>query len=99
MYHLTLEKNLSSIMDSGLIPAIGSCSAAFGETVAAVYLFKELDDALDALANWYGDTVGDQPVVLLEVDTECLSLIKVEFEYQCLEVISSTAIKVLEYHK
>lgn len=97
MYHLTLEKHLSSILEKGLIPAIGSRSRAFGEKVAAVYLFKHVDDAYDALANWYGDAVGDQSVVLLEVDSQRFSTVNVAFEYQCLEVIKSTEIKVLEY--
>ena len=57
-YHVTRKADLPSILDRGLVPAIGPRSRKQGETVPAVYLFKTRTAMLDAVMNWLGEQFG-----------------------------------------
>lgn len=91
-YHVTPSKNLGSIMQVGLVPAIGARSKAFGETVPRVYLFTGLDACENALINWLGEEfehLADEGLVILEIASNGLSGDSgVAFEFACSSVVS-----------
>lgn len=71
-YHVTLKKNLSSILSEGLKPMIGPRSQKLEQT-SAIFLFPSRDHVDDALMNWLGDELEDEELVLLEVDLKNLN--------------------------
>lgn len=77
LYHVTTVDRLDSIFGHGLVPAIGPRSAAFGETRARVYLFKDLSGVEDALMGWmssaFDDVAHDLVVLELEPDEQILA--------------------------
>ena len=60
LYHVSLLRNLKSIMKVGLEPRIGERSKEIGETEKAVYLFPTIDDMNCALGQWLGDWYNDE---------------------------------------
>lgn len=98
-YHITPAKCLGSIMQNGLVPAIGERSAAAREQEAAVYLFRTLMDAEDALMGWLGDEFEDAtPLAILEIDAAGLALVATTgFELSCSERIQAARIRVRGY--
>ena len=58
-YHVTLKSNWDSIKEKGLVPSIGKLSEDFGESIPAIYLFKNTDDMDNALLNWLGENLED----------------------------------------
>lgn len=73
LYHVSLLRNLKSIMKVGLEPKIGERSKEIGETEKAVYLFPTIDDMNCALGQWLGDWYNDEygedvPLMSLEID-------------------------------
>jgi hypothetical protein len=59
LYHLTPTRNIRSIMQNGLIPRIGRRARLLGESTPAIYLFPSIEDAEDALEQWYGNEFSD----------------------------------------
>lgn len=67
-YHVTTERASRKILVNGLSPRTGKRSKILGEPVPAIYLFKSVDEAEDAVMNWLGDEFNENAVlVLLEV--------------------------------
>ena len=69
-YHVTLLKNLDSIMTHGLIPCVGTLSSLCDETKKRIYLFPTENDMNIALSSWLGETIND----IFGEDIECCSL-------------------------
>jgi hypothetical protein len=66
-YHITLKKNVSSILKYGLIATKGERSRQL-EDKPANYMFYDLADAEDALMNWLGDELDEtEDLALLEI--------------------------------
>ena len=73
-YHVTTEKQLDSILKTGLHPNIGPLSKLYGETESRIYLFPDETTMVDAVMNWLGENyerVYGENVVLKAL---CLSL-------------------------
>jgi hypothetical protein len=68
-YHVTPASNLLSILERGLIPAIGERSKKI-EDVPYVFLFASKDDLETALYQWLGQEFEDldEELLFLEVD-------------------------------
>lgn len=58
-YHVTRKKNLESIKEEGLIPKLGLLSKCANELVERIYLFNNVEDMNNALANWFGEALED----------------------------------------
>lgn len=102
-FHVTFEDNISSILKYGLLPLIGNRSVAVHETVPAIYLFKSLEDVENALSNWLGDMLANDPrrLAVLKIAlpfslSEFLSHSKSSFEYICYETIQPEFIEKLD---
>jgi hypothetical protein len=65
-YHVTLTKNLGSIMEKGLVPSVGERSKKLKEP-SAVFLFATREDAEDGATNWMVDEFEDEAFALLEI--------------------------------
>lgn len=87
-YHVTPVKNVASIMRTGLVPFIGECARACGETTPAVYLFGSREDVDTALMNWLGDEFDDDvSLAVLQVKCDTVAPGAVAYEYVCFETI------------
>lgn len=93
-YHITFKHLLPIIKQEGLKPQVPT---DMEEDYEAVYLFKSIDDAKNALMNWLGERIEemeeelDMPLeeVCLEVDLTGLEIVdSVEYEWACLELIT-----------
>lgn len=62
-YHVSLKKNLSSIMQHGLIPQIGERSKEMNEE-EGVFLFPTIEDMNTALGQWLGDCFEEEEVLM-----------------------------------
>lgn len=68
-FHVTLARNVPSILAFGLEPRIGPRSRRVCEFTPAIYLFKNREEVEDGLMNWMGNFFKhDEPLVLLEVN-------------------------------
>lgn len=68
LYHLTPARNLPSIMRDGLVPQIGARAKLIGEPTPGIYLFNSVEEAEDAMMNWFGDQFDEEiPIALLAV--------------------------------
>lgn len=76
IYHVTPERNLNSILGSGLLPQCGPRSVKRGETVPRVYFYPTLEAVEAALTDWLGDAFADEvgAIVVLEIDAADLTL-------------------------
>lgn len=98
-YHITLAKNLTSIMSEGLIPQIGERSQMLGEKDEAIYLFPTKADVTNALLQWLGEMYDDdEELALLEINTTRMHLVPsiADYEIKCLEPIPPHCITLLE---
>lgn len=59
LYHVTLKRNLKSIMKYGLIPQVGERSAKLNEELG-VFLFPSVEDMELALEQWLGDEFDEE---------------------------------------
>lgn len=93
-YHITFKHLLSDIKRDGLKPQVPS---DMEEDYKAVYLFKSIDDAKNALLNWLGERIEEMEEeqdipfeeMCLEVDLTGLEIIdSVEYEWACLDLIT-----------
>lgn len=62
-YHVSLKRNLKSIMEQGLIPKIGARSKEAGEE-KGIFLFSSRDDMNCALEQWLGALFSEQTVLM-----------------------------------
>lgn len=69
-YHVTLTKNLKSILENGLIPTLGELAQLCDETETKIYLFPSLTDMETALSSWLGEAINNQ----YGEDIKCCSL-------------------------
>ena len=75
VYHVTTESAYLKIKSAGLIPKTGKRSKKAKESEEAIYTFRTLIDAQDALANWLGDEFDeDTKLALLEIDVSHLRI-------------------------
>ena len=65
-YHVTPSENVKSIMKTGLRPSVGDRSKKLNEK-PSTFLFKNKDDAEDAMMNWMGDELENTPTNLLKI--------------------------------
>ena len=93
-YHITRRKNLNSIKKKGIEPKIPYDYGTEGD-VKAVYLFKTMEDAKNALLNWLGERIEEweeendkeYDEVCLEINISGLEehlIDSVEYEWSCL---------------
>ncbi len=66
-YHVTPTKYLPDILKDGLKPIMGKNSEEASESVPRVFMFPSLDQAHDAISNWLGDSLGDEPLSILKI--------------------------------
>ena len=68
LYHITPAKNLRRILKNGLKPKIGRLSRQAQEKTPKIYLFRNLTDTEDALANWFGKQFDEEErLAILEI--------------------------------
>jgi hypothetical protein len=93
VFHVTLRKNVDSILISGLEPRIGKFSSKLGENIPRVYLFPAAIDMENALMNWLGEELEEEygedcDVIILKIDVGGLHLARdAEYELVCTEII------------
>ena len=90
IYHVTPTHNLDSIFRDGLRPQIGPRSALLGETKEMVYFFGSMLAVEDALSNWLGEALDDEPgaISVLAVDRSGLHLVSdAGYELACLRLV------------
>ncbi|WP_386416671.1 hypothetical protein [Stutzerimonas stutzeri] len=77
IYHVTPTRNLESIFRDGLRPQIGPRSELLGEAREMVYFFGSMQAVEDALSNWLGEALDDEPgaISVLAVDRSGLHLV------------------------
>jgi hypothetical protein len=96
LYHVTILKNLSFILNEGLLPKIGENSIEFGETVPRIYLFDSKESCENGLMNWLGEcfeNVEDGELVILGISPEGIdSISEVEYELAVSEGIPASSI-------
>lgn len=73
VYHVTPRTNITSILESGLIPHCGPRSQEIGEQIERVYVFRNKEELENGLLNWLGeafeDTLDpDEDLVIIEID-------------------------------
>ena len=99
IYHVTLTKNLKSIMTSGLKPGIGDRSQKISGEQSAIYCFPDKDSVSNALMNWLGDEFDeDDQLALLSIDTTNLHgnyTPNAEYEISITDTIPPENIKIL----
>ena len=98
-WSVTPSVNLPSIKELGLIPKIGVRSALQGETEPAVYMFTNKEDLEDALVNWLGEELEDEPITMMKITLPTSYepfLKRVAFEVQCRKTIPADWIEFLE---
>jgi RNA:NAD 2'-phosphotransferase (TPT1/KptA family) len=97
-YHLTTNRNLASILHSGLQPRRGPRSRQYwkGEKRQAVYFFLEMWDALRALDDMYGDEFGEEMVLLrVRLDEEAITIEEDENQAITMQVVAPEQIEVV----
>lgn len=95
-YHITLKKNVPSIMKRGILP-YPEKSVRFEEK--AVYLFDDKTTAEDAIMNWLGDKFPEnEPLVLITINPIGLKIFSsdVGYEYRTFDIIDPKHIVSIE---
>lgn len=90
IYHVTPTRNLESIFRDGLRPQIGPRSELLGEAKEMVYFFGSMLAVEDALSNWLGEALDDEPgaISVLAVDRSGLHLVSdAGYELACLHLV------------
>lgn len=103
-YHVTLNENVISILDNGLIPKLGERSLEIGEKEPLVYLFPTEDDMECAVMQWLGDWYEDEYGE--DVKLSCLKINlpydfpieNGEVEYECISKKTIPA-KYIKFYK
>lgn len=97
IYHVTPTRNLESIFRDGLRPQIGPRSVLLGEAKERVYFFASMLAVEDALSNWLGEALDDEPgaISVLAVDRSGLHLDSdAGHELACLHLVPSGKISL-----
>ena len=82
-YHVALSRSIHRIMRRGLVPTRGPRSRMLGESLDAIYLFREREAVDDALCNWLGEALPDIPLTLLQVKVpDGATLVETTAEYE-----------------
>ncbi len=90
IYHVTPKRNLVSIFRDGLRPQIGPRSELLGEAREMVYFFGSMQAVEDALSNWLGEALDDEPgaISVLAVDRSGLELVSdAGYELACRHLV------------
>lgn len=90
IYHVTPSRNLDSIMREGLRPMIGPRSVLIGEVTEKVYFFGTMHAVEDAMSNWLGEELDNEPgaISVLAVDRSGLHLFSdAGYELACLHLV------------
>ena len=83
-YHITLARNVSRVMQDGLVPRKGPRSRRFKEGAPAIYLFPSIEDAELAFGNWLGDEFSENTrLALLKVTVPHAIEIHSDAPYEC----------------
>lgn len=94
-YHVTLKRNLQSILENGIIPAIGKRSLEKGEKLPMIYLFPSKEHCEDALLGWLGDCFEneDDDLIILVIHPDSLLVVDSgHFELTCCLAIAPSSI-------
>ena len=77
IYQVSPTRHIESIFRDGLQPQIGPRSALLGEAKEMVYFFGSMLAVEDALSNWLGEALDDEPgaISVLAVDRSGLHLV------------------------
>lgn len=79
VYHVTLKKNLKSIMKRGILPSVPEDML----DQKGVYVFTTPEDAEDSLMNWLGDRFDEEDdIVLIKIDSDKVKLHDTEAGYE-----------------
>jgi len=94
LFHVTPLVAMPAIGKNGLIPQIGPRASLLGESAPAVYCFDSREAVHDGLANWLGDALDDDLVVILELDATGLAISREasDFEVRILERVEPSRI-------
>lgn len=74
IFHVTPTRNMESIFREGLRPQIGPRSALLGERKEMVYFFSTMLAVEDALSNWLGEALDNEPGAISVLAVECSEL-------------------------
>ncbi len=103
-YHVTLSKNIKSIMQHGLIPQIGQLSKLCNEEIPRIYLFPTQDAMEVALSSWLGENIDNEfdskvsycSLIIQLPDNFPIEDGDVEYECYCFNIIPPGFIKYLK---
>lgn len=87
LWHATQARNLPSILEHGLVPAIGPRSHAAGELSPATYAFRCLADLEQALLTWLGDCFDEDEALCFVEFTHHGEIEHEAFEARLFEVV------------
>ena len=71
-FHVTLTKNLASILDNGLIAQSGERSQEINDY--GIFIFPNENEMDNALSNWLGESLNDQYGEDIEVSSLMITL-------------------------
>jgi len=97
LFHVTLQSNIASIFEKGLIPQIGERSERM-EHESGIFLFDSYNSVENAMMNWLGEELEDteEDIVLLAVKLPDDFPLKkeVEWEYVSTQTIPPSCISI-----
>lgn len=94
-YHVTTATALPSILQQGIIPAMGPRSLILGETQPAIYFFSNDTEVEDGLVNWINDAFSEEETLyVLECNIEGMNIESKQnqFELVCRQRIDPSLI-------
>lgn len=97
IFHVTPTRNIESIFREGLRPQIGPRSALRGEPKEMVYFFSTMLAVEDALSNWLGEALDNEPGAISVLAVECSELHLVAgagYELACLHLVPPESISL-----
>lgn len=103
-YHVTLDTNLLSIFEKGLVPQVGERSKDIGGEPEVVWLFPTVEDKNSALGSWLGEWYEEEygeDVKLSSLEIELpldFTIINLDTGYEVMttEVIPPECIRYLQ---
>jgi hypothetical protein len=83
-YHITLARNVSRVMQEGLVPRVGPRSRKLKEPRAAIYLFPTLEDAATAYDHWLSEEFSENTrLALLKVSVPHTIEVHSDAPFEC----------------
>ena len=64
VYHVTQTDNLRNIIKEGLLPQIGKYAKTMGETEPGIWVFPNMEDALEMIPVWLEPFYGNDLSIL-----------------------------------